>query len=242
MSSLGSPSMARSLIGKIIGLGALVIVGIFLFKPLTAAFASDVMAPAPITDDKLAATPGTSKTLVLAGGCFWGVQGVYEHVTGVTRAVSGYSGGDRSTAEYETVSTGTTGHAEAVQITYDPSVITEGQLLQIYFSVVTDPTELNHQGPDHGSQYRSTVFVQDADQRAVAQAYILQLEKAKIFSHPIVTTLEPFKAFYPAESYHQDFLTHNPTYPYIVINDMPKVAGLQHDFPALYRADPVLTQ
>jgi peptide-methionine (S)-S-oxide reductase len=168
------------------------------------------------------------------------VQGVFEHVNGVTRAVAGYTGGDRATAEYETVSTGGTGHAESVEITYDPKIVTYGQLLQIYFSVVTDPTELNRQGPDQGMQYRSAIFVQNAEQRKIAESYIAQLGQANVFHHPIVTTLEPFKAFYPAETYHQDFLVRSPGYPYIVINDMPKVENLKRLFPSLYREEPVL--
>jgi peptide-methionine (S)-S-oxide reductase len=215
-------------------------VAFFAVRPLQNAFASGVAVPAPAIDESAPETGGKTETAVFAGGCFWGVQGVYEHVNGVTKAVSGYSGGDKSTAEYETVSTGTTGHAESVAITYDPSVITYGQLLQIYFSVVTDPTELNRQGPDHGTQYRSTIFIQNPEQKNIAESYIAQLTKAGSFGDPIVTTLEPFKAFYPAEEYHQDFLTLNPTYPYIAINDMPKVKNLKAMFPALYRDQPVL--
>jgi peptide-methionine (S)-S-oxide reductase len=218
----------------------LIPVGLFLFKPLANAFESAVMVPAPAVNEPLSSAPGQTKTAVFAGGCFWGVQGVFQHVVGVKNAVSGYTGGARNTAEYETVSTGTTGHAESVQITYDPSIITYGQLLQIYFSVVTDPTELNRQGPDHGTQYRTAIFVQNDEQKKIAQDYIQQLDKAGVYHKPIVTTLEPFTAFYPAESYHQDLLTHNPSYPYIAINDMPKVDNLKQMFPALYREQPVL--
>ncbi len=213
--------------------------GLFLWKHSATANEAAVMAPTPAINEASDSAGGT-KTAVFAGGCFWGVQGVFEHVAGVTKAVSGYTGGDRSTAEYETVSTGRTGHAESVEITYDPKMVTYGQLLQVYFSVVTDPTELNRQGPDTGTQYRSAVFVQDPEQKRIAESYIAQLAKAGTFHEPIVTTLEPFKAFYPAEAYHQDFLTLNPMYPYIVINDMPKVENLKRLFPSLYRDQPVL--
>ena len=158
----------------------------------------------------------------------------------MTNAVSGYSGGDKDTAHYEMVGTSQTGHAETVEVTYDPSEVTYGQLLQVFFSVAHNPTELNYQGPDQGTQYRSTIFVANDEQQKIAQSYIAELDKAKLFSGPIVTTLEPFKAFYPAEDYHQDFLTLNPTYPYIVFNDLPKVANLKQMFPGLYRDTPVL--
>jgi peptide-methionine (S)-S-oxide reductase len=181
----------------------------------------------------------TSDVAVFAGGCFWGVQGVFQHVKGVTSAVSGYAGGDQKSAVYEVVSSGTTGHAESVQITFDPRLISYGQLLQIFFSV-HDPTELDRQGPDFGTQYRSTIFPTNAGQADVAKAYIAQLGQAHVFQKAIVTTIEPDRAFYPAESYHQDFLTRNPTYPYIVINDLPKIEELKHVFPDLYRAEPVL--
>jgi peptide-methionine (S)-S-oxide reductase len=168
------------------------------------------------------------------------VQGVFEHVRGVTQVAAGYTGGAASTAQYETVSEGDTGHAESVQITYDPTQITYGRLLQIFFSVAHNPTELNYQGPDHGTQYRSAVFPVNPQQRTVAQAYIAQLDKAHVFSAPIVTRVEDFKGFYPAENYHQNFLVLHPGYPYIAINDLPKVANLKRMFPDLYRNDPVL--
>ncbi|MBV9355927.1 MAG: peptide-methionine (S)-S-oxide reductase MsrA [Chloroflexi bacterium] len=177
---------------------------------------------------------------VLAGGCFWGVQGVFQHVLGVSSAVSGYAGGSQATADYETVSSGSTGHAESVQITYDPRQISYGQLLQIYFSVAHDPTELNRQGPDVGSQYRSAIFPTTAEQAQIAQAYIDQLTRAGVFDKPIVTRIEPDMAFYPAEAYHQDFLTRNPDHPYIAINDLPKIENLKRLDPTRYRADPVL--
>lgn len=177
---------------------------------------------------------------MIAGGCFWGVQGVYQHTKGVTSAVSGYAGGGKDTAEYERVGTGLTGHAESVQITFDPRVVTYGRILQIFFSVAHDPTELNQQGPDVGPQYRSTVFPATAEQESVAKAYIAQLNDAKVFRNKVVTTVEAGKTFYPAEDYHQDFLEMNPTYPYIVFNDLPKIRELKRLFPDAYRATPVL--
>jgi peptide-methionine (S)-S-oxide reductase len=196
--------------------------------------------PAPVVDEQPARATADEAVAVFAGGCFWGVQGVYQHVKGVKNAVSGYAGGDQRTAEYETVGTGRTGHAESVQITYNPREITYGRLLQIYFSVAHDPTEKNRQGPDVGTQYRSTIFPTTADQARIAKAYIDQLTEAKVFRRAIATTIEPDKAFYPAEGYHQDFLVRNPSHPYIVYNDLPKVDALKRSFPDLYRADPVL--
>jgi peptide-methionine (S)-S-oxide reductase len=184
--------------------------------------------------------PATSAVVILAGGCFWGVQGVFQHVQGVTSAVSGYAGGDKKTAQYEIVGSGTTGHAEAVQVTYDPRQISYGRLLQIFFSVVHDPTELNRQGPDTGTQYRSAIFSTNADQANIAKAYIAQLDQARAFKKAIVTRIEADRTFYPAENYHQDFLTQNPRNPYIVIYDLPKIEDLKHLFPDLYRAAPVL--
>src|ERR1700681_1814759 len=184
--------------------------------------------------------PATSAVVVLAGGCFWGVQGVFQHVKGVTNAVSGYAGGDKRAANYEIVSGGTTGHAESVQVTFDPRVISYGRLLQIFFSVVHDPTELNRQGPDFGPQCRSAIFSTSITQADVAKAYIAQLDQARVFKKAIVTKIEPDRAFYPAESYHQDFLTRNPRYPYIAINDLPKIEDLKHFFADLYRPVPVL--
>lgn len=196
-----------------------------------------VVIPPPAMDEKAAS--GSEKA-IFAGGCFWGVQGVFQHVKGVTKAVSGYTGGAKDDAVYETVGSGRTGHAESVEITYDPSKVTYGQLLQVYFSVAHNPTQLNYQGPDSGTQYRSTIFAENGEQQKIAQSYIAQLDKAKVFPKPIVTTLETGKTFYPAEEYHQDFLTLNPTYPYIVYNDLPKVANLKSLFPALYSDKPVL--
>ena len=195
--------------------------------------------PAPSVDEP-AGKPGASETAVLAGGCFWGVQGVYQHVKGVSAAVSGYAGGDASTAQYETVGTGTTGHAESVRITYDPSQVTFGQLLHVFFSVVHDPTELNRQGPDVGEQYRSAIFPQNDMQQRVADAYIAQLNQAKVFDAPLVTQTKKDSGFFPAEDYHQDYLNSHPTAMYIVANDMPKLDDLRQQFPNLYRGQPVL--
>ena len=201
--------------------------------------ASAVNVPAAAVDEP-AGTPGAHEIALLAGGCFWGMQGVFEHVRGVDRAVSGYAGGAAPTAHYDQVSTGTTGHAESVQITYDPSQITYGQLLRIYFSVAHDPTELNKQGPDVGTQYRSAIFPQTETQNEIATAYIHQLDAAKIFGAPIVTHIEDNTVFFPAEAHHQDFLNSNPNYPYIAINDMPKLDNLKSQYPDLYRQEPVL--
>ena len=204
--------------------------------PATAAEPA-VVIPAPALDDARAAGP--LQTAVLAGGCFWGVQGVYEHVRGVKLVLSGYSGGSKATAEYEVVSRGRTGHAESVQIRFDPKEISYGEILRIYFSVVHDPTQLDQQGPDSGPQYRSNIFYATSAQRKIAQAYIVQLDQAKVFERPIVTRVDPLKAFYPAEEYHQDFLQHNPNHPYIVINDLPKIDNLRKIFPTYFREPPI---
>jgi peptide-methionine (S)-S-oxide reductase len=194
--------------------------------------------PPPASDEP--AGSRSSATAVLAGGCFWGVQGVFQHVKGVKNAVSGYAGGDKRTAQYERVGTGRTGHAEAVEITYDPRAISYGRLLQIFFSVAHDPTQLNRQGPDVGTQYRSAIFPNSAEQADVATAYIAQLTQARTFSAAIATKIEPGMTFYAAEPYHQDFLTRHPDHPYIVFNDLPKVADLRRLFPDLFRGQPVL--
>ncbi len=194
-----------------------------------------VQAPAAATT-----ATASSETAVFAGGCFWGVQGVFQHVKGVTSAVSGYAGGDKASADYGTVSGGRTGHAESVQVRFDPRQVSYAQLLQIYFSVAHDPTQLNRQGPDSGTQYRSAVFPANEAQAAIAKAYIDQLNAAHAFKGPIATKIEPGKTFYAAEAYHQDYLTHNPNSLYIMINDLPKVADLKKLFPAQYRSDPVL--
>jgi peptide-methionine (S)-S-oxide reductase len=180
-----------------------------------------------------------TEVAVLAGGCFWGVQGVYQHVKGVSNAVSGYAGGEKQTAVYEIVGSGTTGHAEAVQITYDPRQISFARLLQIYFSVVHDPTQLNRQGPDVGPQYRSAIFPLNDEQARVARAYIGQIAQARVFAAPIATKIEPGRTFYPAEAYHQDFLVRNPTHPYVAAHDLPKIEDLRRLHPDVYRAEPV---
>ena len=193
--------------------------------------------PAPTVDEQPAAA---TETAVLAGGCFWGVQGVFQHVTGVTNAVSGYAGGDQKTAHYEMVGSGGTGHAESVQITFDPNKISYGRILQIYFSVAHDPTQLNRQGPDVGTQYRSAIFPANPEQTRIAKAYIAQLNQTRVYNAAIVTKIEPDRTFYAAEDYHQDFMTKHPYHPYIVYNDLPKVDDLKRMFPATYRVDPVL--
>ena len=189
--------------------------------------------PNPVVDATLA-TAKSEQAAVVAGGCFWGIQAVFQHVKGVISATSGYSGGAAGTAEYEVVSNGDTGHAESVKIAYDPSQITYGQLLRVFFSVAHDPTQLNRQGPDTGSQYRSSIFYNNDEQKRIAEAYIAQLEKAKFFPRPIVTQVVSLKAFYPAEAYHQDYAVRHPDNPYIVYNDAPKVARLRQQFPDLY--------
>jgi peptide-methionine (S)-S-oxide reductase len=193
--------------------------------------------PAPAVDNSKA--HGALQTAVLAGGCFWGMQGVFEHVRGVHQVLAGYSGGSRLTAQYDQVGTGTTGHAESVQITFDPAELSYGELLRIYFSVATDPTELNRQGPDSGSQYRSAIFYADDTQRRIAASYIAQLDKERTFSQPIVTRVDALHGFYPAEGYHQDYYLHNPDQPYIVLNDLPKIRNLKLLFPQYYRDPPV---
>ncbi|GAB4131626.1 MAG: peptide-methionine (S)-S-oxide reductase MsrA [Cyanobacteria bacterium J069] len=190
--------------------------------------------PVPVVD--VAARPEQPlQTAVFAGGCFWGIEAVFENLKGVTEAVSGYSGGSAETATYERTNEGDTGHAEAVWVTYDPSQITYGQLLRIYFSVAHDPTQLNRQGADIGTQYRSAIFYANEEQRSAAQSYIQQLTEAQVFDRPIVTQLEPLVAFYEAEDYHQDYIVHNPANPYVVVHDLPKLAHLRQEFPELYR-------
>jgi peptide-methionine (S)-S-oxide reductase len=199
----------------------------------SAAGAANMAVPAPVVDASLASSKG-EQTAVVAGGCFWGIQAVFQHVKGVISATSGYSGGVSRTAEYELVSTGETGHAESVKITYDPSQITYGQLLRVFFSVAHDPTQLNRQGPDEGSQYRSAIFYNNDEQKRIAEAYVAQLKTAKVFPRPIVTQVVALKAFYPAEPHHQNYATNHPNDPYIVYNDAPKVAHLRQQFPELY--------
>ena len=199
---------------------------------------SAVVIPAAALDNPKAA--GATQTAVLAGGCFWGMQGVFEHVKGVKQVLSGYSGGDRGSAIYGIVGTGATGHAESIQITFDPSQVTYGELLRIYFSVAHDPTQLNYQGPDRGTQYRSDIFYADEQQKKIATAYVEQLNKSGIFTRPVVTRVDALKGFYAAEDYHQDYLIHNLASPYIVYNDLPKIENLKKLFPAQYRDKPVM--
>jgi len=197
--------------------------------------------PVPAVDTP-AAEVKTSEVAVLAGGCFWGLQGMFQHVKGVTRVVAGYSGGEKSTAHYEMVGTETTGHAESVEVTFDPRQISYGQILRLYFSVAHDPTELDRQGPDRGPSYRSEIFYATPTQERIARAYVAQLTKEKVYSSPIVTKIEPLKAFYAAEDYHQDYLINHPSQPYIVYNDQPKIAALKHVYPQYYNEKPVLTR
>ena len=215
--------------------GALAVAA-FIASPLRAA-EDAVVIPAPSMD---APSTGGVQTVVIAGGCFWGVQGVFQHTAGVVSAMSGYAGGNKSTANYSSVSTGTTGHAEAVQIKYDPQKISYGKLLQIYFSVAHDPTELNRQGPDSGTQYRSQIFTTSEEQKKVADAYIAQLNAAKVYPKPIVTKVASLEGFYPAEAYHQDYLTLHPNQPYIAYNDIPKVENLKKLFADNYIEKPTL--
>jgi peptide-methionine (S)-S-oxide reductase len=206
-------------------------------SPLFGAEPPVIIAPPSVDNPKAA---GPLQTAVLAGGCFWGVQGVFEHARGVKKVIAGYAGGEKATAQYETVSSGATGHAESVQITFDPAAISYGQILQIAFSVVHDPTQLNRQTPDVGTQYRSPIFYADDTQKKIATAYIAQLESAHAFPRPIVTRVDPLKGFYPAEDYHQDYLIHNPSQPYIAFYDIPKIENFRRTFPELYSGAPVL--
>lgn len=217
--------------------GSLCRVLVILIVSGTAACSVDATSASRIPDPALDAPLATMKgerTAVLAGGCFWGVEAVFEHVRGVINVTSGYSGGFDKTADYERVSTGETGHAESVRITYDPSQITYGQLLKVFFAVAHDPTELNRQGPDVGTQYRSAIFYTDEEQKRIAEGYISQLNRAKAFKRPIVTQVAAFDSFYQAEPYHQDYVSHHPTQPYIVVNDLPKLKALRIQFPSLY--------
>jgi peptide-methionine (S)-S-oxide reductase len=200
--------------------------------PALAAHATVI--PSPTVDDQLAAK-SDQKMIVFAGGCFWGIQAVFQHTKGVVMATSGYAGGDASTATYEQVSTGTTGHAESVQVIYDPSKVTVGQLMRVFFSVAHNPTELDRQGPDNGPQYRSEIFVSNPEQEKIAKAYISQLDGASVFRDPIVTKVSSLQGFYPAEEYHQDYATKHPYDPYIMVNDAPKVVALKKTLPELYR-------
>jgi len=212
--------------------GLLVVAGLVFARGLTAATRDPVSLPAPAQDELVA--NAKTETAVFAGGCFWGIQAVFQHVKGVTSATSGFAGGTVSHPSYEDVSSGATGHAESVRVVFDPSQVTYGQLLQVFFSVAHDPTELNRQGPDVGTQYRSALFYMSAEQQHTAEAYIDQLTKSHVFSKPIVTQVVAFKAFYPAEAYHQNYAELHPNDPYIRINDAPKVVNLKKEFPNLY--------
>lgn len=223
--------MRRSISGILAGVAVFLAASVLIACGATSA---NTAIPNPVVDDARATAKG-QQTAVLAGGCFWGIQAVFEHVKGVASVTAGYSGGAANTADYETVSAGTSGHAESVKITYDPSEITYGRLLKVFFAVAHDPTELNRQGPDSGTQYRSAIFYSNEDQRRIAQAYIQQVDRAKVYSGPIVTQVVALRAFYPAEAYHQDFVVHHPHYPYIVINDLPKISHLRQQLPELYR-------
>lgn len=228
-------------LARLFAVGAAIGIGLLFWQNAAYSFGRTgqaVAIAAPVEDEPAGAA--RTETAVFAGGCFWGVQGVFQHVQGVRRVVSGYAGGAAGTAHYDAVGSGNTGHAESVQIEFDPSQITYGTLLQIFFSVAHDPTELNRQGPDTGSQYRSAIFPQTDTQQHIAQAYIAQLDAAHSFGKPIATKIEKNSGFYAAEAYHQDFLTLNPRHPYIVINDLPKVEQLRKMFPQRYRDAPVL--
>jgi peptide-methionine (S)-S-oxide reductase len=236
--AIDTPALRSWLIGLVgVALAVAAVTAVPVLDPFAPAERGRIVAPPAV--DAPAGT-ASSEVAVFAGGCFWGVQGVYQHVAGVTRAVSGYAGGDKASARYETVGGGASGHAEAVQITYDPRQVSYGTLLQIFFSVAHDPTELNRQGPDVGTQYRSTIFTATPEQTRIAKAYIAQLDAAKAFRAPIVTTIETDRPFYAAEAYHQDYLTLHPDQPYIAINDLPKIAELKRLFPGRYRDTPVL--
>jgi len=228
------PSNARRAVSVL----AVVVLAALAWKSYPVAAEGAHTIPAPAID--VPPAQATSAVAVLAGGCFWGVQGVFQHTKGVTSALSGYAGGDKRAANYELVSGGNTGHAESVQVTYDPRQISYGRLLQIFFSVIHDPTQLNRQGPDTGTQYRSAIFPLNDEQAQIAKAYIAQLDQAHAFKKAIVTRIESGRTFYPAEDYHQDYLTHNPRNPYIAINDLPKIEDLKRIVPDVYRATPVL--
>jgi len=217
----------------------LAVLALLAFGCYANADALDKQIPKPLADTPAAEAKGR-EVAVFAGGCFWGMQGMFEHVKGVTRVVAGYSGGDKASANYPMVTTETTGHAESIEITFDPKQISYGELLRLYFSVAHDPTQLNRQGPDRGPSYRSEIFYTTPSQERVARAYVKQLTDAKVFASPIVTKIEPLKGFYAAEDYHQDYLIHNPNQPYIVFNDLPKIEALKRVYPEYYRATPVM--
>jgi peptide-methionine (S)-S-oxide reductase len=219
---------------------AALVVALASWLPSVASCAEQAVAvPVPQVDESSANRPAT-ESAVFSGGCFWGVQKVFQHVKGVQRAVSGYAGGNAQTAQYEMVSTGSTGHAESVQVTFDPALVSYGTLLRVFFSVAHDPTEVNRQGPDRGTQYRSEIFTQSEEQKRIAEAYVRQLDEARVFGQKIATRIEPLPAFYAAEGYHQDYATLHPQSPYIATFDLPKVRNLERVYPDLFRRDPVL--
>jgi peptide-methionine (S)-S-oxide reductase len=235
----GNSSQRRSARSRVIGIASIVAIFAIAILPARALWQEKaVVIPPPAAEQP--ASQATSEVVVFAGGCFWGVQGVYQHVKGVTSAVSGYAGGDKNTAKYDIVSNGRSGHAESVRVTYDPRQVSYGQLLQVFFSVAHNPTQLNRQGPDVGPQYRSAIFPANDQQAQIAKAYIAQLNQARVFRAAIVTTIELDRPFFDAERYHQDYLTNNQSDPYILFNDLPKIAELKRVFPDLYRSTPVL--
>jgi len=233
-STLGSFAMSKRIF--LLSVAALAAVGLAATRVPALADQLPVQAPAPAFNPPESAS---TETAILSGGCFWGMQGVYEHVKGVQHVYAGYDGGAANTAQYEVVSTGSTGHAESVKIQFDPRIVSYGQILQIYLSVAADPTELNYQGPDSGTQYRSEIWYTNPTQQKIATAYLAQLSAAHVYSGPIVVRVDAAMPFYQAEDYHQDFLVRNPNYPYIVFNDIPKVEAMKTMFPALYQAVPV---
>ena len=243
MNAYANPSnmLRRRRLLQVLAGGSILLGGGLLWQTAARSAGDEAVRIPPPAQDLPPSGQGVEKA-IFAGGCFWGVQGVFQHVKGVQRAVSGYSGGTASTASYEAVSSGRTGHAESVEITYDPAQVSYGTLLQIFFSVAHDPTQLNRQGPDMGPQYRSAIFATSPAQLKVAQAYVTQLDATRLFGKPIVTRLEDKPSFFPAEAYHQDFMTENPRYPYIVVNDLPKVEHLKRLFPDRYRSEPVLVK
>jgi peptide-methionine (S)-S-oxide reductase len=230
--------LARSALGLTLSILAALLLATLAGSQLAQASDLSVALPAPAMDNPKTSSP--LQSAVLSGGCFWGTQGVFEHVQGVRQVVAGYAGGEKATADYESVSTGRTGHAESIQISFDPAMVSYGEILRIFFSVAHDPTEVNQQGPDEGTQYRSEIFYVDATQQRIAQAYITQLDQAHLLGRPIATRVDPLKGFYAAESYHQDYLYRNPHSPYIMFNDLPKITKLQRLFPQEYSDKPAL--
>ena len=228
------------MMGKFLSSAAAVALSAWAMLAGSAVAEKAVRLPPPAADSTDSAAPAGRATAVFAGGCFWGVQAVFQHTQGVLNAVSGYAGGQKETANYASIGSGRTGHAESVQVTYDPKQISYGKLLQIYFSVAHDPTQLNRQGPDVGTQYRSAVFYQSENQKQVVESYVAQLDAAKVFTGKIVTQITPLTVFYPAEAYHQDYATNNPRSPYIARFDLPKIANLKTMMPELYREKPLL--